>query len=312
MTNKPDLVVIASTIKRMIDEQIYSDQGTKYRAGLKKWLPLMNDAYRPSDEKPIRHHLGASLIGSPCDRALFYNYRWVIPSYFDSRLIKLFNTGHRAEAEFISMLECIGVEVLQQTGDGKQYNFSHSNSHVGGSLDGILKNTPFLENFIVTAEFKTSSDKLFKELVAGGVKKEKHQHYIQMVIGMEKLNAQYCCYMCKNKDTDDLYVEIIEHDSHIAKHYLERAEHIVYSDKLPTKIANSDTAFNCRYCDFSGLCHWGDVSEVDVNCRSCKHSYPSKDGSLSGKWQCVKYNNAVLPRDKSIYGCKTYEQRILS
>jgi hypothetical protein len=209
------------------------------------------------------------------------------------------------------MLECIGVEVLQQTEDGKQYNFSHANAHAGGSLDGILKNVPFLENFIVTAEFKTSSDKLFKKLVKGGVKKEKNSHYAQMQVGMEKLNAQYCVYACKNKDNDDLYVEIIEHDTYVAKYYLERAERIVYADKPPAKIANSDTAFNCRYCDFSSLCHWGDTTGIDVNCRQCVYSYPSKDINKAGRWQCGKFNNAVLPTDKYLYGCKEFERRQL-
>lgn len=309
MNEKLDLVAIAATVKRMIDEQIHSDQGTLYRAGLQKWLPLMGDAYRESPVKPVRTHLGASLIGDECSRKLWYSFHWTQMNYFESRILKLFNTGHRAEAEFISMLECIGVEVLQQTEDGKQYNFSHSNSHAGGSLDGILKNVPYLEDFTVTGEFKTSSDKLFKKLVKGGVQKEKNAHFVQMQVGMEKFNAQYCVYMCKNKNDDDLYVEIIEHNTYVANHFLDRFDEIVFQDNPPKREFKSDSA-TCKYCDFAYLCHLGDTSSVDVNCKSCKHSYPSQHESEASSWICGKYS-CIIPKANAMQGCSKWEMRNL-
>ena len=309
MNKKLDLPTIAATIKRMIDEQIYSDQGTLYRAGLQKWLPLMGDAYRESPVKPVRTHLGASLIGDECSRKLWYSFHWVQMNYFESRLIKLFNTGHRAEAEFIAMLECIGVEVLQQTEDGKQYNFSHSNSHAGGSLDGILKNVPYLEDFIVTAEFKTSSDKLFKKLVKGGVQKEKNAHFVQMQVGMEKFNAQYSVYMCKNKNDDDLYVEIIERNTYVANHFLERFDEIVFQDNPPKKEFKPDS-MSCKWCDMAYLCHMNNTDSVDVNCRTCQHSYPSQHENEASQWCCSKYQ-CIIPKDKAMQGCGKWEMRNL-
>jgi hypothetical protein len=310
MKEKLDLKLIASKIKDMIDMQIESDQGTLYRAGLKKWLPLMGDAYRESDLKPVRSHLGASLIGDDCDRKLFYSYRWVKPTYFSSRLLKLFNTGHRAEAEFISMLECIGVEVLQQTEDGKQYNFSVSNGHGGGSLDGILKNVPYLEDYVVTGEFKTSSDKLFKKMVKEGVERAKPQHLTQMVVGMQMFNADYCVYLCKNKDNDDLYVEIIEANKYAAGHFIERFDTIIFATTPPKRIADSPVAKECTFCDFVEICHRADYSNVDVNCRSCRWSYPSQHENEKSEWICGKHL-CVIPKENAMFGCAKWEIREL-
>lgn len=310
MNKELDLQMIASDIKQMINDQIKSDQGTSYRASLKKWLPQMNDAYAPSPSKPTRTHLGASLIGDECSRKLWYSFHWAQLSYFEARLIKLFNTGHRAEAEFIAMLECISVEVLQQTEEGKQYNFSHTNSHAGGSLDGILKNVPYLEEFTVTGEFKTSSDKLFKKLVKGGVEKEKFAHYAQMQVGMEKFNAQYCVYMCKNKNDDDLYIEIIKRNTYVANHFLERFDDIIWSDNPPKREFKSDS-LTCKYCDLAMLCHLGDTRDVDTNCRTCKYSYPSQHENAASSWVCSNYMQ-IIPKANALTGCAKWEIRNLS
>ena len=58
-----------------------------------------------------RAHLGASVIGSPCSRALYYAFRWCWQEKFDGRMKRLFNTGHREEERFITYLTAIGFKV---------------------------------------------------------------------------------------------------------------------------------------------------------------------------------------------------------
>jgi hypothetical protein len=309
MTYKHSLQFVADSIKQQIEDAMYADQGTKYRESLAKWLPLMSDAYRASDLKPVRSHLGASLIGDPCDRKLWYSYHWIKPEKFSGRMLRLFNTGHLSEAVFIAMLECIGVEIRQFDPEtGKQFNFSHTNGHFGGSSDGIALNLPNLYEPCLL-EFKTNSSKTFKKLVKEGVAKSKPVHYTQMQIGMDKLKLNFSLYMAINKDDSDIYVEIIERENYVAGIHLDRAEEIIYATLPPQRMHESAEKFECKYCDFVFLCHMSDVDNVDVNCRSCEYSFPSKE--VQGAWNCERFN-CDIPKENALIGCEKWSMRQLS
>ena len=70
-------------------------------------------AYVEARQDKERNYLGASIIGDPCHRKLFYSFRWVSPpERFDGRMVRLFETGHREEALMIADLrhaaDCLG------------------------------------------------------------------------------------------------------------------------------------------------------------------------------------------------------------
>ena len=83
-------------------------------------LPLPNTptvsaiytAYEAAAETGWRAHLGASLIGTPCERAIWYSFRWASRARHTGRLLRLFETGNLAEARFVADLRRIGVTVL--------------------------------------------------------------------------------------------------------------------------------------------------------------------------------------------------------
>ena len=226
---KKDLKVIAANLKDMIEDAIEIDQAGKYRELLAKWLPQMTDAYAPTKDKTFRSHCGASLIGGDCDRQIWFGYHWTKQANFKAATLRLFNAGHLQEAHFCAMLELLGAEILQQTEDGKQYNFSHSNSHAGGSLDGIIKYLPYFEDELVTAEFKTYNDRSFKELVKKGMVLCKPQHHAQILVGLEKFNLKHCIYIAINKNSSEIYVEIVEANTYAAQHFLDRFDSILFA-----------------------------------------------------------------------------------
>lgn len=307
---KPDLKEIASSIKSMIEDSMYYDQGSAYRQHLGKWIGQMQDAFRESDPKPFRGHLGASLIGDICDRKLWYGHRWTQQNKFSGRILRLFNLGHLSEAFFIAMLESVGIQVKQSDeATGKQFNFGHANAHFGGSSDGIAYGVPMIDEPVLL-EFKTYSSKTFKKLLKEGVEKSKPQHTTQMRVGMEKLGLNYALYMAICKDDSEIYVELIEANTYVAQHYLERAEEIIWSEKPPQRIHRTGDNFDCKYCSYNMLCHLGDTSEVDINCRTCKYSYPSPHENEQSEWICGKYM-CQIPKDKQFNGCSKWEMREL-
>lgn len=80
------------------------------------------DEYCQSYDDGHRKHLGASLIGDDCKRKLWYGFRWVYKRKLDSRLLRLFNRGHREEDRFIEWLEGAGFKVWCEDRSGLMYH----------------------------------------------------------------------------------------------------------------------------------------------------------------------------------------------
>lgn len=267
------------------------------------------------DEDP-RTHLGASIIGNDCRAYAWNTFRWLRFETFSGQMLRLFNRGHLEEARFVRWLEGIGFEVREVDPETqKQYRISGCKGHFGGSLDAMMKpperyNIP-AEFVIWLGEFKTHNEKSFTKLAGkkgdtavprsggSGVKLSKPQHYRQMCSYGRAYGFKFGLYCAVNKDTDELYFEIVELDYSQADDLFRKAEGIVFSQTQPPKIAQTDTFFDCKYCQYSGICHKGEVPTK--NCRSCAQATPVDNG----EWHCGLYG-ALIPKHFIINGCESW------
>lgn len=95
-------------------------------------------AYEADRDDGFRPHLGASQIGKPCERALWYDFRWVTRSGFQGRILRLFETGQLEEARLVRNLRRIGATVLEVDPEtGRQWRVEAHGGHFGGSLDAV-------------------------------------------------------------------------------------------------------------------------------------------------------------------------------
>ena len=76
-------------------------------------LTAIYSAYEARQGDGFREHLGASLIGKPCSRALWFDFRWVTASRFSGRILRLFETGQREEDRIVANLRSTGATVLE-------------------------------------------------------------------------------------------------------------------------------------------------------------------------------------------------------
>jgi len=299
---------------RAIDRMIEADQGAAFRGWLGRVLPHIGDAYRSEPEDGHRSHLGASVLGGECRRAIWYGFRWTTKAFFQGRVLRLFNRGHLEEGRIIAQLLMIGCEFYQQDANGKQFRISWAEGHAGGSGDGVAVSIPDLPRGTpILAEFKTHSEKLFTEIsgklpewrayVAGngpftgkGVREAKPEHYVQMQTYMRKMGIPVALYVAVCKNTDDQYMEIITLNTETADQYIDIGERIVWSETAPAKINSSAGFFKCKFCDHRPVCHLR--AEPDVNCRTCQFSKPVAGAA----WVCNKHS-IELPKAKQLVGC---------
>lgn len=257
----------------------------------------------------FRRHLGASIIGHECARYLFNAFRWVHKEKVEGRMRRLWNRGHLEEPRFIKWLRLIGFTVheFDHEGDGEtQYRIEGAHGHFGGSLDSIayaperygLGDTPLLP------EYKTHADKYFKAVKKDGVKKAQPKHYKQMCAYGRAYQIKFGLYCAVNKNTDELYYEVVWLDWSQADDLFRKAEYIIFSTTPPPKISETPTYYQCKMCSLVGVCHLEEP--VLKNCRSCKHSRP-----VEGKeWWCELHSpeaNAPIPHDVIPNGCPSWD-----
>ena len=216
-------------------------------------------AYEADADTGFRPHLGASQIGKACERALWYDFRWVTPAAFPGRILRLFETGQLEEVRIVKNLRRIGVTVLEVDPEtGRQWRVEAHGSHFGGSLDGVALGLPEAPKTWHVLEFKTHSAKSFRELVAKGVAAAKPQHWAQMQIYMHLTGLSRAMYVAVWKDTDELHVERVRADGDAAERLLVKAGRIIHAARPPARISE-DPWFECRFCDHHDLCH-GDAA----------------------------------------------------
>jgi hypothetical protein len=249
-----------------------------------------------------RTHLGASLIGKPCSRSLWYTFRHVLHFKHSGRMQRLFNRGHREEARFVEWLRGIGFQVWEVDEAGNQHRVKGVLGHFGGSLDGISK---LPKDFCVTEplllEFKTQgTGSGFNKLKEHGVAVAKPQHFAQMSIYGKNYGFRFGLYCCINKNDDDLHIEIVALNFALAEQLEAKAEAIIMSQEPPPKFSLNEATFECKSCDFAAICHRG--AAVEKNCRSCRFARPAE----GGEWGCDIFGK-YIPKDFIPIGCDNWK-----
>lgn len=249
-------------------------------------LEAIERAVVAGNDDGLRPHLGASVIGRPCDRALWYGFRWSTRHNHPARLLRLFARGQNEEAVFVDLLRKAGITVAthdERTGA----QFSFKTGHFGGSMDGACHGLPEAPATWHVIEMKTSSEKLFNTLVKEGVAIAKPEHLAQMQCYMAWTGMQRALYMAVCKNTDRLHLERIDFDRSMAEALFAKAQRIIEASEPPAGISEKPDWYQCKLCDHHSLCH-GTAAPLPT-CRSCAHVTPVADG----QWHCVR-NSKLL------------------
>lgn len=274
-----------------------------------KTLLALDNYTLANQEKKSRRHLGASVIGDDCARAVFYKWRWAAKSEFPARMLRLFGRGHREEPSLIAMLRGAGVNVWAagESGELKErLRLSGFNGHFGGTPDGVATNLPDLPpEEPCLLEFKTHNDKQFQLIKKNGVFVEHRKYYIQMQVYMQHLDLKWALYLGVNKNDDEIYAQFVQFAPEVAKHYLELAGKIIYArykSAIPPKLSQSPGFWKCNYCPFLQTCHYD--APPEINCRTCIHSCPSVVSNPPGLWTCARQQPEI--DSKPEVGCNNW------
>ncbi len=262
-------------------------------------LAAIDAAVSAKRDSGFRSHLGASQIGKPCHRAIWYDFRWSRESDHDARMLRLFERGHQEEARMGTYLRRAGITLYQVDSNyGKQFTFSDFGGHMGGSMDGALHQVPDAPKVWHVWECKTFSKKSFDTLAANGVRIAKNEHWAQMQCYMHWSGMQRALYTAICKDDDRLHIERIDYDEEAANALIFKASSIIFSPTPPERLGGSDSV-ECRWCEHKAMCHEQGVPAI--NCRTCTHSTPEP----SGDWSCARRPDPLTDAQQRA-GCREH------
>ena len=247
-------------------------------------LTIIDEQTEDNVEDWRRAHLGDSIIGDPCERLLWYAFRWFSPPDFKGRILRLFRRGQNEEATIVADLRLAGVTVSEGPTEGEQWRFSSLGGHFGGSMDAAILGLHEAPKTWHVGEFKTHNKKSFDLLVKDGVEKSKPKHYAQMQSYMHKSGMTRAVYIAVCKDDDRYHLERIHYDKYFAGELQEKAERIIFATEPPPKLSERPDYYLCKWCSHYQICHQDQTTE-ERNCRTCQFSTPLKDGG----WLCTKY-----------------------
>ncbi|GAO98029.1 hypothetical protein Cva_00672 [Caedimonas varicaedens] len=216
------------------------------------------------NEQPPRDYLGASRMGVTCGRALQYEYMNTLKDVdkgFSGRSLRIFEMGHAIEEMTREWLRQIGFTIVTHK-NGNPIGFATAGERIKGHVDGVILEAPseLRMTFPALWECKSMNSKSWNATALKGVREAHPTYAVQMAVyqayvpGLAETPALFTAV---NKDTAELYHELVPFDASLAQEASDRAVQILKeaeTEHLYPRITTDRTSFLCRFCAWFKTC----------------------------------------------------------
>lgn len=214
-----------------------------------------------NETRPGRDYLGGSRLGDPCARRLQFEYLNVPRdpgAGFPGRTLRTFALGHSLEDLAVEWLRKAGLDLRTRNRSGEQFGFSVAGGRVKGHIDGVIVAA---EGFVVPAlwECKTANAKNWRDMARRGVTVAKPVYAAQIALyqAYMGLTEAPALFTAINKDTSELWHELVPFDGGLAQSVSDKAVRILQAcdagEWLP-RVASEPGFFECTTCAFKQRC----------------------------------------------------------
>ncbi|AIF82034.1 hypothetical protein I862_07400 [endosymbiont of Acanthamoeba sp. UWC8] len=223
------------------------------------------DKYLMSIRQPKRSYLGASRLGAECSRALQYEFLEGCGE-INARTLRIFAIGHLFEALIIDWMKNSGFELATEDERGKQFGFEVAEGKIKGHIDGIIKDAPKKLGLSYPAiwECKSLNNKSWNDTVKRGVAISKPIYAAQIALyqaymesSIPGISQNPALFTAINKDTAELYHELIPFDMERAQRMSDKAVNILRAcdaGELLPRIAANPQYHICKLCSWRNKC----------------------------------------------------------
>lgn len=184
------------------------------------------------ENQEMRNYLGASMLGDECMRKVQLQYLGN-RAKVSAQTLRTFDIGTLLEDLVAKWLRIAGFNLKTRNEKGKQFGFSVADGKIAGHVDGIILNFPkkLAKQLNTTSrclwECKTLNNKSWQETAKKSLMLMKSLYFSQVQLYMAYLELDQCLFTTLNKDTSELYFELVPFDSEAAQRYSDRAVQII-------------------------------------------------------------------------------------
>lgn len=219
--------------------------------------------------QPPRRYVSASGLGRECLRQIQYDYLAVPKDEgrdFEPGTLRIFEAGHRGEDVVAAWLRAAGFDLRTERADGRQFGFSALNGRFKGHIDGCLVRGPAPMAYPALWENKALGLSPWKEVVKRGVVLAKPVYAAQIALYQAYLGLPNpALFTALNRDTWELYCELVPFDARLAQTMSDRAVQVVQASdthELLPRAVGVRTSVVCRggktVGDWHPPCPWQD------------------------------------------------------
>lgn len=212
---------------------------------------LINTATENQPEHP-RNYLGISSWGDPCQRRMWYRCHGTPGKKRIARFHNIGAMGNAGEEIVKDMLERAGFHVT-----GQQLAVDDYDHKLGGHLDGVLEEGPADLTYPCLWECKFKGDRYWKAINKNGVEEAEPLYWVQMHGYMAYMNMTQALFTAVNRNTGELYCEVVDLNLELVEKYQKRAVMAVdaSSPDEMSRIANDENNWQCKFCDYRETCY---------------------------------------------------------
>ena len=222
-------------------------------------LDAINNIPRRQEER--RQYVGASSIGSPCERKLQYDFAgapydegW----QFDARTLRIFQRGHLFETMAALWLSDAGFRLTQTGRDGKPIGFKVAGGAFAGHADRVITGGLVGLQYPLVWEHKALGAKAWKAIDSRGLAKAKPEYADQVALYQAYLDLKNpALFMATNADTMEIYLELVAFDVKRAQAASDRAAAIIADTRagaLRARCTDDPAFYACASCQFRARC----------------------------------------------------------
>lgn len=210
--------------------------------------------------EPKRNYIGASAIGHPCSRKIWYEFNGYDGEPISEKLKFTFDIGKIIEKRILDYFDLYL--------DG--HNFVDYNNNefqdktikkFQGTCDAVIRIITIEPDIkgsfsqLIILEIKTANNASFNKFKKDGLKIWNEQYYAQCQSYMGMSDIHQSILLAINKDTSEMHEEWIEYDDIYYQMLKQKAKDIIEAKEAPRRINNSPLFYICHMCKFKNICH---------------------------------------------------------
>jgi hypothetical protein len=218
------------------------------------------DGVKPRAEKR-RAYVGASSIGSPCERKIQYEFMGLLHDEgwrFSARTLRIFQRGHMMESAAALWLVDAGFHLTQTGKDGKPLGFSVADGAFAGHVDRVVTGGPLPLEYPFIWEHKSLGQKSWNAISKHGLAKAKTEYADQVAVYQAYLGlTSPALFMATNADTMEIHFEFVAFDATRAQAASDRAVAIIQDSRagaMRPRCTDTPEFYACSDCPFRKRC----------------------------------------------------------